>query len=61
MIDEALADGISVKAWTFDELYGRDGKFLDEIDRRKQAFVGEVAPDFMGWQAQTAAKTTAKT
>jgi len=49
LIDEAIADGITVKAWTFDELYGRDGKFLDGLDERKQAFVGEVPPDFSMW------------
>ena len=49
LLDEAVADGIQVKAWTFDELYGRDGKFLDGLDVRKQAFVGEVPPDFSVW------------
>lgn len=44
-----MADGISVKAWTFDEFYGRDGKFLDGLDERKQAFVGEVPPNFSIW------------
>lgn len=52
LIDEAIADGISVKAWTFDELYGRDGKFLDGLDERKQAFVGEVPPDFTMWTSK---------
>ena len=49
MIDQALADGITVKAWTFDEFYGRDGKFLDGLDERRQAFVGEVAPNVTCW------------
>ncbi|MBB3206536.1 SRSO17 transposase [Rhodopirellula rubra] len=49
LIDEAIADGITVKAWTFDELYGRDGKFLDGLDERKQPFVGEVPPNFYAW------------
>lgn len=49
LIDQAMADGIAVKAWTFDEFYGRDGKFLDGLDERKQAFVGEVPPDFRMW------------
>lgn len=44
-----MADGIAVKAWTFDELYGRDGKFLDGLDERKQAFIGEVPPNFHMW------------
>lgn len=49
LMDEALADGIVVKAWTFDELYGRDGKFLDGLDQRKQAYVGEVPPNCRLW------------
>lgn len=49
LIDEAIADGISVKAWTFDELYGRNSGFLDGLDERKQAFVGEVPPNFTMW------------
>lgn len=36
-------------AWTFDELYGRDSKFLDAVEQREQAFVGEVPVDFHGW------------
>lgn len=48
-IDRALANGIRVKAWTCDELYGRDIQFLDGLDKRGQAFVGEVAPDFRVW------------
>ena len=49
LIDEAIVDGITVKAWTFDELYGRDSKFLDGLDERKQSFVGEVPPNFHVW------------
>lgn len=49
LVDQSLADGIAVKAWTFDELYGRDGKFLDGLDERNQAFIGEVPPDFTMW------------
>lgn len=48
-MDRALANGIRVKAWTFDELYGRDGQFLDGLDERGEAFVGEVPPNFHGW------------
>jgi SRSO17 transposase len=44
-----VANGIRVKAWTFDELYGRDGQFLDGLDTRGQAFVGEVPPNFHVW------------
>ena len=38
-----------MKAWTFDENYGRDGHFLDGLDERKLAFVGEVPPQFHVW------------
>ncbi|MCH7686664.1 MAG: transposase [Planctomycetes bacterium] len=48
-IDRALANGVRVAAWTFDELYGRDGKFLDGMESREQVFVGEVPVDFHGW------------
>jgi len=48
-IDRALANGIRVSAWTFDELYGRDGKFLDGLASRGQVFVGEIPSTFHGW------------
>lgn len=38
-----------MSAWTFDELYGRDGKFLDSLEDRGQVFVGEIPVDFHGW------------
>jgi hypothetical protein len=38
-----------VAAWTFDELYGRDSKFLNGLEQRRQVFVGEVPPNFHGW------------
>jgi len=41
-----------VKAWTFDENYGRDGHFLDGLDDRKLAFVGEVPPNFHVWMSK---------
>lgn len=34
---------------TFDELYGRDRKFLDGLESRRQPFVGEIPADFHGW------------
>ena len=49
LIDRALANGIRVKAWTFDEFYGRDGSFLDALEQRKQMFVAEVPSNFYGW------------
>lgn len=49
LVDHALANGIQVAAWTFDELYGRDGKFLDGLQQRGQAFVGEVPVNYYGW------------
>ena len=38
-----------MSAWTFDELYGRDSKFLDGLESRRQVFVGEIPVDFHGW------------
>ena len=49
LIDRALGNGVRVAAWTFDELYGRDGQFLDGLEQRRQTFVGEVPVDFHGW------------
>jgi len=49
LVDRALANGIRVSAWTFDELYGRDGKFLDGLHARRQVFVGEIPGNFHGW------------
>lgn len=49
LIDRALAQGVRVRAWTFDELYGRDSAFLDGLEQRGQAFVAEVAANFRGW------------
>lgn len=49
LIDQSISDGIAVKAWTFDENYGRDGHFLDGLDQRRLAFVGEVPPAFHVW------------
>jgi SRSO17 transposase len=49
LIDRALGNGVCVKAWTFDELYGRDGGFLDGLEQRRQTFVGEIPCDFHGW------------
>jgi SRSO17 transposase len=49
LIDRALGNGVWVSAWTFDELYGRNGPFLDGLEQRQQAFVGEVPVDFHGW------------
>jgi SRSO17 transposase len=49
LIGRALGNGVRGAAWTFDELYGRDGKFLDGLEQRQQTFVGEVPMDFHGW------------
>lgn len=48
-IERSLAHDIQVAAWTFDEAYGRDPKFLDFLDQRDQTFVGEVPANFRGW------------
>jgi SRSO17 transposase len=49
LIDRALANGVCVQAWTFDEGYGRDTAFLDELEQRGQVFVAEVPTNFHGW------------
>jgi SRSO17 transposase len=49
LLDRAVGNGVRVKAWTFDEFYGRNGPFLDGLDARRQAFVGEIPPDFRVW------------
>jgi SRSO17 transposase len=49
LIDRALANGVRVQAWTFDEGYGRDAAFLDGLEQRGQVFVGEVPTNFRGW------------
>lgn len=49
MIERALGNGVRVAAWTFDELYGRDSKFLDALTERKQAFVAEIPGDTRVW------------
>jgi len=51
-IDRALNNGIRFWALTFDELYGRDGAFLDGLDRLGQSYVGEIPSDFVGWLRQ---------
>jgi len=49
LVDRALANGVRVQAWTFDELYGRDSAFLDGLEERGQIFVAEVPTNFRGW------------
>src|SRR5579862_7255734 len=49
MIDRALSNGVVVKAWTFDELYGANGPFLNAVEERGQIFVAEVPSTFYGW------------
>jgi SRSO17 transposase len=49
LIDRALAHGVCVQAWTFDEGYGRDTAFLDGLQKRRQVFVAEVPTNFHGW------------
>ena len=49
LIDRAKNNGIKVMAWAADELYGRDGKFLDGLDERGEAFVVEIPPDAHVW------------
>ena len=61
-IDVALSNGVCVSAWTFDALYGRDSKFLDGLESRRQLFVGEIPSDFHGWvQKPTVLRSGPKT
>jgi SRSO17 transposase len=48
-IARSIGNGIRVRAWTFDELYGRGREFLDGLIALGQNFVGEVPCDFTGW------------
>jgi len=48
-IRRALANGVRVAAWTFDEHYGQSYAFLDALDALGQTYVAEVPPDFCGW------------
>lgn len=48
-IRRAYDNGIRAAAISFDELYGRDSKFLDFLDEQQHAFVGEVPGNFHGW------------
>jgi SRSO17 transposase len=49
LVDRALANGVVVQAWTFDEFYGRNAAFLDGLEQRGQIFVAEVPTNFHGW------------
>jgi len=49
LIDRAKTNGVKVLAWTADELYGRDGAFLDGLDQRGEAYVVEVPPNAHVW------------
>lgn len=49
LIDRALGNGVCVAWWTFDELYGRDSKFLDALQERKQSFVAEIPRNTRVW------------
>ena len=48
-IKRALANGVRVAAWTFDEHYGQSYEFLDGLDALGQTYVAEVPSDFCGW------------
>jgi SRSO17 transposase len=51
-VGRALRNGIRVRAWTFDALYGRGAEFLDGLDALGQNYVGEIPSDFYGWAVQ---------
>ena len=49
MVDRALAHGVRVWAWTFDEGYGDKPGFLHGLGERQQYYVGEVPKSFRCW------------
>ena len=49
LYDRARANGIHFAWLTFDEWYGGKPVFLQALDERPQAFVGEVPRTLMGW------------
>ena len=53
-VQRALANGVRVAAWTFDEWYGRDGAFLDGLEAVGQNYVAEVPVTFRGWLREPA-------
>ena len=59
-VGRALKNGIRFSTWTFDELYGRDGQFLDGMDSLGQDYVGEIPCDFVGWLRQPKALVSPK-
>ena len=52
LIDRALQNGLIVAWWTFNELYGRDSKFLDALDVREQRFVCEIPNNTRVWTSK---------
>jgi SRSO17 transposase len=60
MIDRTSGHGIQVTAWTFDELYGRDSKFLDAVNERNQAFVAEIPSDTRVWTTKPKVRRRAR-
>jgi len=50
----ALANGIRVSAWTFDQWYGKDGTFLDGLQSLGQNYVAQVPANFTGWVQEPA-------
>ena len=48
-IRRALANGVRVAAWTFDEHYGQSYDFLDGLEALGQTYVAEVPAKFCGW------------
>ncbi len=48
-VRRALANGIRVQAWTFDEWYGGDRSFLRVLEGLGQSYVGEIPSNFTVW------------
>ncbi len=56
MVRHALTNNIRVSAWTCDELYGRDSKFLDGLEALGENFVAEIPCDTRVWMKCPALK-----
>ena len=60
LIDRALANGVRVAVWTFDEFYGRDGKFLDGLEQRRQMTIEQVRSATKTWLSAADLKPAAR-
>jgi SRSO17 transposase len=55
------AGSVKFDGWVFDELYGRDGDFLAELERRRQRYVAEVPVTTTVWTEDPAGQVPPST